>query len=237
MPVEIRQLDISQACEFPVCVVAHKSPVGAHVALWYRSGSTGGRRLLHHAWHYLTCDDTPAEFLARGQGGGPVVTVVPTLDEDEAEHLRLMCMIVAQRLKTTGGIGYALNSQDVRIREDGTFDLGASRGVTCATFILKIFQALSLPLLIEKTWADITDPGRLLDDRNAYKTIVAGLLAIAGKKTDRQFETPRIRAEEVAAASGLTPRPGPYATVEPPGRAVLRAVNPCKAGDPPTSAP
>lgn len=252
MPVEIRQLDISQACEFPVCVVAHKSPVGAHVALWYRSGSTGGRRLLHHAWHYLTCDDTPAEFLARGHGGGPIVTVVPTLDEDEAEHLRLMCMIVAQRLKTTGGIGYALNSQDVRIREDGTFDLGASRGVTCATFILKIFQALSLPLLIEKTWADVTDSGRLEDDRNAYKTIVAGLLAIAGKKTDRQereeieaharavateFETPRIRAEEVAAASGLTPRPGPYAAVEPPGRAVLRGVNPCKPGDPPTSAP
>lgn len=246
MPVTIRQVDISQACEYPVCVVAHGSPVGAHVALCYRCEPPGSHRLLHQAWHYLTCDDTPAEFVARGHGGGPIVTVVPSLDEDEAEHLRLMCITVARRLKRTRGIGYALDSCDVKVRPDGTFDMGSSRGVTCATFVLKIFQAGTVPLLIDDSWKEITDIDRLDDDKTAQATIVAGLLAIADRTTDRQdreeleahakaiqseIGTPRIRAEEVAAATGLTPRPGSYAMVEPSGRAVLRAVNPskCKA--------
>lgn len=247
MPVAIRQVDVTRACEFPVCVVAHSSLVGAHVALWYSCDPPGAHRLLHQAWHYLTCDDAPAEFLARGHGGGPVVMVVPTLDEDEAKDLRLMCAMVARRLKRTGGIGYALNSRDVTVRADGTFDLGASRGVTCATFVLKIFQALALPLLSEETWAEITDLGRLQDDRDAQATIVAGLLAMAGNRTDHQereaieaharaveteIGTPRIRAEEVAAASGLTPRPAPYVVVEAAGSAILCAVKPSR-GDPP----
>ncbi len=256
MLVEIRQVDISQACEFPVGVVAHSSPVGAHVALWYRCEPPGSHRLLHQAWHFRTFDDTPAEFLARGHQGGPVVAVVPALDEDEAEHLRLMCITVAGRLKRTRGLGYALDSNDVKVRPDGTFDMGASRGVTCATFVLKIFQALALPLLIEETWKEIADCERLDDDKTAQKCIVAELLATAARTTDRQdreeieaharavekdIGTPRIRAEEVAAASGLAHRPGPYTMVEPPGRAVLYAVNPSKCkptpepSDPPPS--
>jgi len=259
MPVEIRQIDISQACEFPVCVVSHSSQVGAHVALWYSCEPPGSRRLLHQAWHYLTCDDTPAEFLARGHGCGPVVMVVPTLDEDEGEHLRLMCIVVAQRLRKTRGIGYAIDSHDVKLRLDGSFDMGASRGVTCATFVLKIFQALSIPFLLENTWKEITDQDRLNEDKTAHKAVVAGLRATARKTTDRQdreeieeharaieaeIDAPRVRAEEIAAASGLTPRPGTYATVEPPGRAVLCAVNPSKyrptspgPGDPTASVP
>lgn len=165
--------------------------------------------------------------------------VVPALDEDVATHLRWACDRVAQYI-SENMLPYAFQPRDAAFRPDGSLALGTSLGLTCATFLMKIFELARIDLLVESSWETIGDPERLRADRDAQGLIVHHLRRTAEREPDpraraellayatavaNEIESPRVRAEEVAAASGLGGRPTTYKAAEPEGRAVLAAVS------------
>lgn len=226
-------LDLSGPGQRPVFALLHRSSVGAHVALCYRAGTDAGHRVLEQAWHFDTRDQTLEDFLKSAPRCLPVRGVEPTaLDEDERDALRAACARVARHVGQVT-LPYALNARDARIGEDGSVSLGTAQGLTCATFLLCVFEVARVQLLDTSTWDTGRSEARQREDQKAQETIVAGLRITAGREADPQTRDAyrrhaaaveaevgctRIRAEEVAAASGLGPLPADYATTEPAGQ-------------------
>jgi hypothetical protein len=242
--MEIRKVDVCAPCEYLACIVAIQGPVGAHVAIWYTGKEPSSHFLLHQAWHYDTRNDPPADFLLNVKGK-PVVVVVPTFNLDEAKLIRARCALVATRI-ADNSLPYAFLSTGATFLADGTPELGSSRGLTCATFVLKLLESVEVSLVAAVSWQTVSDPNRLAHDKDMHTKIVDYLHKQAAATVDKrdrealqeharavatEIDTPRIRAEEVAAASGLMPRPGDFATVEPEGRRVLEAVQPPLGGN------
>lgn len=242
--MEIRKVDVRTPCEYLACIVAIQGPVGAHVAIWYAGKEPNSYFVLHQAWHYDTRNDPSADFLLNVKGN-PVVVVVPTFNIDEAKLIRARCALVATRI-ADNSLPYAFLSNGATFLADGTPELGSSRGLTCATFVLKLLESVEVSLVTEVSWKTVADPNRLVHDKEMQTKIVNYLHKQAAgidDKRDREalqrharavateVGTPRVRAEEVAAASGITPRPGDFATVEPEGRRVLEAVQTPPVGD------
>ena len=99
--------------------------------------------------------------------------------------------------------------------------------MTCATFVLLVFELAAIQLLDETSWLEGRDASRKAEDLLAQRRIVAFL-----ERTDPrhaahiagELGAVRVRAEEVAAASGLAPHPVMYAAAAPEGERLLREV-------------
>lgn len=99
-------------------------------------------------------------------------------------------------------------------------------GVTCATFVARVFERFGAPLVNVESWGEQT-PAR----RKADRRVLSDLATSISRKHPKQgqllhgaIDSPRVRPEEVAAASGAQYRPVPFAEAEPMGRAVLDAL-------------
>lgn len=192
--------------------------IGGHVGLLYRPGSGEAHRLLHLAWHLDARDDEP---------DGVSGWIEPRF-RDDLGVVRTAAQLVASRLETEQ-IPYAFEKHDAHFEASGTLLLGASAGLTCSSFVLLVFQHARFPLVDERTWRDARDSRREEEDRAAQERIV-GFLERQGhlEQADRvraEIGCVRIRAEEVAAASGLEPQPAKYAVAAPKGAALLRKLD------------
>jgi hypothetical protein len=129
----------------------HKSPAGAHVGVVYRAANS--HRLLHQAWHCSSRDEELAEYVRCADM--PLLWVPPGLNEDEQADLRTHSVLVAQHFKD-GGIPYAFQARNASISPQGNVNLGESLGLTCATFVMRLFAAARVHLLLEDSW----EPGQ-----------------------------------------------------------------------------
>lgn len=210
----------------------HASPVGAHVGVLYRVTDGGGFRLLHQAWHCDSRDDDLAEYL---QSPDALLWVVPGLDEDEQEDLRTHARLVSQRVREKS-IPYAFRPQNASFGADGSVSLGESLGLTCATFVIRLCDAARVKLVNEVSWNSGRSAERANEDMAVHEKLV-NLLAASSKPETRkhaasvksEIEAPRIRAEEVAAASGFKVRPVSYAMAGPAGSQLLAQIQKLKA--------
>lgn len=143
------------------------------------------------------------------------------LDEINNNVLRNYCAhLAAVRPRLPYGFRF------VESRLSAAFELSlgpGESGLTCSTFILAVLRVLGVDMVDVATW-----PPRA-DDRSSREAAVA-FLRSPGRPVDHhhhaeqllaEIDSPRIRPEEVAAASTLTfPPPAIFAAVEPLSRDV-----------------
>ena len=141
-------------------------------------------------------------------------------------------------------VPYALHPRNSLIDTDGTTALGESLGLTCATFVMRLFASARVPLLAESTWDSGRSAERQARDAIAQQIIVqylgqsnrpaaSGHAALVAKDVG----CTRIRAEEVAAASGMKERPVNYPAAEAAGSELLAEVSALKAQNAHTETP
>ncbi len=216
--VALRPSSVAPAEDAVVTVM--KGAVGAHVGLHYRADHGGSRRHLHLAFHFLLKDESapPAESH----------WVVPSLDELALADLRSSARLIARR-HADGLVPYAFQKADATFERTGALTLNASRGLTCATFLSLVFQHAGISLLDEPTWDHGRSALRIEEDKAAQELLVSYLRRTPGATdhaalVEREVGCARVRAEEVAAASGMTHHPVSFARAEPEGRRLLDAL-------------
>lgn len=126
--------------------------------------------------------------------------------------------------RSEGKVAFGFDAQ-MTIDPDGRA-MTVGMGVTCATFVARVFERFGSPLVNLESWGERT-PARAKADRR----VLADLARSTSKKHPKQgqllldaADAPRVRPEEVAAASGALYRPVPFSEAEPMGRAVLEAL-------------
>lgn len=194
--------------------------VGAHVGLYYLVDDAGARRHLHLAWHFsLKNDDKP---------DADALWVAPRLDEIALADVRRSAHLIARRHED-GRIPYAFQKGASCFSATGVLELNGSLGLTCATFLDLVFAHANVSLLDVSTWDNDRSPERRVADQNAQRRLVEYLRKTHGaaqhaELVEREIPCMRIRAEEVAAASGMTGHPIPFLSAEPEGARILAAL-------------
>lgn len=189
--------------------------VGAHVSISYRSDDEGARKLLHLAWHSRLREDESELGL----------WVVPKLDDLALANIRTSASLIARR-RGEGRVPYSFSREDASYDTAGLLVLGTSLGLTCATFVQLVFEHARVPIIDEASWAE-RGPERIAEDTAAQITLVEAMRAEpqAAEHADlvaEQVGCTRVRAEEIAAASGLTGQPVSFARANRAGRDLLK---------------
>lgn len=224
----VRPLSSSAPPSVAAALFVHRGAVGAHVGMIH-SDDTGTVRVLHQAWHHDSRNDTLAAYEAE-PGQVPLFWVPPGLDDDEQEVLRAQVALAARHLPPDG-LRYAFRDDGASVGPDGEIQLGTSDGLSCATFVTLLFKAARVPFVDKESWATRTS-AREAEDRAAQEKLIKYLAASRDEDDRKQAKllvaevgTPRIRAEEVAAASGSPQRPVEFTTAEALGRELLAEMN------------
>jgi hypothetical protein len=194
--------------------------VGAHVGLSYRADDSGARRHLHLAWHHRLQND---EAL-----GDDVLWVVPGVDDVALADVSNAAHLIA-RQHADGRVPYAFQKGASRFTDGGVLELNGSLGLTCATFVELVFVSADVALLDTPTWDTGRSPERTAEDDAAQRKLVNYLRCTRdaeahAAQVEKEVPCTRIRAEEIAAASGMTGHPIPFARAEPEGARILAAV-------------
>jgi hypothetical protein len=96
-----------------------------------------------------------------------------------------------------------------------------SSGLNCSALVMMVFELACVPLLDEESWSTERTAEREAEDRAAQETLLSALPFDQQEKLQSELGAPRVRAEEVAAASGLSGRPVPFERCAPAGAALL----------------
>jgi len=202
-------------------VWASAGATGAHVGVWYLRDEDDAGRVLHLAWHYeLREDDFPPDG---------AVWIASTLDENAANDLHASAVLIGRHRE--GRVPYALANAGAKFAVDGTLDLNRSLGMTCAEFVLLVFEHAGIELISRRTWENLSAV-RVEEDARAQEKLVSILrkgtaeARLQATRIEHQVGAcTRIRAEEVAASSGLAPQPVEFSRAELAGRAILARVS------------
>lgn len=200
-------------------VTVQESPVGAHTGLSYRVDDKGARRHLHLAWHHRLRDDPepPSEGL----------WVEPRLDEYALSDVRVSARLIARR-HADGLLPYAFRF-GARFDAMGALQLNQGHGLTCSTFVIEVLAHAGVNLVDAATWEQDRPAPRRQEDEDAQRRLVAYLRKMPDARrhadlVEAEVPCTRIRAEEVAAASGMDGLPVCFLRAEPQGRRVLDAL-------------
>ena len=205
----------------PAVVTIEANEFIAHVGLLYQFDDAQPQRHLHLAGHLSLHDDRAAPPEA--------FWVEPRLSEDELESVADTAHLIATRHQD-GRIPYAFDPADAQFA-DGTLQLNQSRGLTCATFIILLFEYVGISLVNKETWEQHRSEKRKREDAEIQRKLVKHMqrardpdVRAHADQLAGEVGVTRIRAEEVAAASGMPGHPIPFARAEPEGRRVLAMV-------------
>ena len=161
--------------------------------------------VLHMAWHQR---EHVVELPERAHWW----VVVPNLDADEQKELAQHARVARERLKDHR-LPFGLCAQGARLTPRGEVKLGGANGLNCVTFVQMLFRAANLTLMHEPGPDDLTEE-RSAEDRAAQERLVDALQPDDPDQAARlrmEIGAPRVRPEEVAAASGMAPRPVSFA--------------------------
>lgn len=212
--VQVLSRDVQQTQAAAVTV--ERNPIGAHVGIRYRADDDGNLKHAHLAFHY--------EFKVEENIDHDVYWLMPSLSEDELNDVATSARLVARRY-ADGRIPYAFGLDGQHFQEsDGSLMLGHRLGLTCATFVILLFRHAHIELVQTSSWNERSQ-ARHEEDVRVHEALLKHLRsrdADHARKVEAQgVNVTRIRAEEVAAASGLTPHPVPFARAERAGKVLL----------------
>lgn len=122
---------------------------GAHIGVLHRSSKNTSALLLHLAWHNRLRSDIPtAEYL---------LWVEPLIPEARGAAIAALCRRIWKQHKKNGlpfGLSRPNDFFDVK---GGVLKGPAKVGLTCATFVLAVFDAAKIPLVRSEDWPDPTE--------------------------------------------------------------------------------
>lgn len=174
---------------------------GRHIGVLYRDGSNADVILLHLAWHHDLRNESPHRAF---------LWLSPSLPQRRLRQVAAMCRKI-WRSNGRATIPYAFSwPSDSFDDETGEYLLGPTRrGLTCASFVLAVFEAAGLRLVNYESW-----PVNRTDDHEWQEWVITTLETsnppataehIAAVKS--QLGAARFRPEEVAGAALVTPLP------------------------------
>ncbi len=184
----------------PRAVVAIKEtqPRFFHVGIVHRSDDDPEPRMLHLAWHF-NLQNEPAD--------PDYYWVEPGCASFRARQVASICRLVARRHPK--GLPYAFSDPDRAIDPmTGDLLLGPTRlGLTCASFVLSVFQAAGLPLVVLSSWpagrdGDAESQTLILERLEHGNATPEHIAAVRG-----EIGCVRYRPTEIAAASSIAPPP------------------------------
>lgn len=198
----------------PSAVVISDGRYGPHIGISYRCTKKKVQRVLHCAWHFMLIDEAqaPSDRLKT-----PMV-VKPSIDPEE---LRLLALFCTKRASYgPQDIPYGFRYSASTFADDGRFMPGPGEtGLTCATFVVAMFDWARIRLLDVATWEPRAEDApffrKVIAELEATKAS-AELLAAWRKETVGT----RIRPEEAAACSAMEGRPVAYKNAKPAGEAL-----------------
>ena len=207
-------------------VTVEAGAIGAHVGLLFLAGADGARRHLHLAWH-MRLEDEPAP-------PSDALWVAPRLKEQQLDDVAISAHLIAARQRD-GRVPYAFDPANARFASDGTLQLNQSIGLTCATFVMLVFEYAGIELLEKTSWDQERSAERRHEDAGAQRALVRYLRDNPESQShaalvEREVGCTRFRAEEVAATSGMAGHPVRFARAEAAGRRVLDMVRRQRAG-------
>lgn len=171
-----------------------------HVGVAFKDGD--GVKLLHLAWHCSLRCEPPSERYH---------WIEPSIHPRRARQVAAICRQVV-RANATNGIPFAFSAPNDCL-DPATFEflLGPSRlGLTCATFVLAVFDRAGLPLVRYETWPHRSDDRtwqqnviRMLHEQRQHGNPDVDVKHLEGLRKD--LGSVRYRPEEVAAAATCPP--------------------------------
>jgi hypothetical protein len=141
-----------------VGIAVHGS--GLHIGVLYRISEGSAIRLLHLATHHaLRSDEFKADY---------VCWVRPAIDFERAMAIAAFCRRIWKQ-NSNGRVAYGFTSPGRFFDATGALLAGPARiGLTCASFVLEVFDRAGLPLVDYASWplpsdTDIARQTQLLD--------------------------------------------------------------------------
>lgn len=193
-----------------------------HIGILHRTAESQAS-VLHLAWHCILQNDNDIpEYMS--------VWIPPDFPEERLQNLSAFCRRI-WRKNNRGGIPYAFSRHEGAFSlATGQFLVGPSRfGLTCATFVLAVFERAGLTLLDTAEW-----PTDRLGDREWQESIIQKLEQRATPEHIGHLRTEigsvRYRPEEVAAGAALVPPPAEFETAAELGSAIVERIRQPTAG-------
>lgn len=199
-----------------VAVAIANLPHGTHTGIVHRDPSQGFL-LLEHAFHYDLRNDAPSSEYG---------WVTPNIPLERARSVAGVCRLIWRRNSEGRNLGfpYALR-HDSSSRFDtltGTLVLGQQgKGLTCATFVLVVFNSCGLPLLDFVNW-----PFRDADEEWQRKIVEILRRKLCDdiehvEAVESEIGSSRFRCEEVAGACTVDELPASFSAAEEAGRRIV----------------
>lgn len=185
-----------------------------HVGILHKDAQTETVLMLDLAWHHRLRNQPPQS---------KYLWVDPAIPARRLVQVAAWCRKIWRSNRTR--IPYAFSMpNDCFEAETGTFLIGPTRhGLTCATFILAVFDVAGLKLANYVSWP-IDRPG----DREWQEKVVASLQAdsaddthINAARAEIGSGAARFRPEEVAGAATVWPLPAEFAVAVERGAMIL----------------
>jgi hypothetical protein len=168
---------------------------GTHTGILHRMGDR--LFLLDLCWH-LTLRSVPHHY--------EFACVVPAFLPEEVNDITALCRLIGAKHQAGMQIPYALALHPAtHFDETGGLVLGEGLGLTCSTFVLKVFASAGVQLVDTDSWIARPDDDarhaellrRMRDGWNGFPKADAAHV----KKVEETLPCIRVRPEEVAGAA------------------------------------
>lgn len=121
---------------------------GQHIGVLYRVTLGKPARLLHMAWHNRLCSVSP--------GAEYVLWIDPAVPRERAMAVAAFCRRIWKK-NSEDGLPYGLSKPNRFFDHTGGILKGPAKvGLTCATFVLAVFDTAGLALVQYTTWPQPT---------------------------------------------------------------------------------
>lgn len=159
--------------------------------------------------------------------------VVPDLLEEEMIEVAAACRLIVLRRRQRGPqlLKYGFGPpEDPIVNRDGEILFGGSAGLTSATLVLAIFEAVRIPFVDYADWvARPEDDARHRQLLEMMRTGIPGHIPPADAahiaKMEKELPCIRVRPEEVAAIGLCDQRPATISQVEPTGKLIIKLIS------------
>ena len=185
-----------------------------HIGVLHREDASNAVLLLHLGWHHE---------LRNVHANGRYLWVDPALPTRRLRQVAAVCRKVWRG--NNAALPYAFSPpSDCFDEQSGRYLLGPTRrGLTCATFILAVFEAAGISLVKYEAW-----PKNRPGDSEWQKQIIGALRRTPSatpehiKAVEEEIGSARYRPEEVAGAATTNPLPADFPLAAERGQQILK---------------
>jgi hypothetical protein len=175
---------------------------GLHIGVLYRVSENTSIRLLHLAWHQKLCSDEPSDAYK--------CWVRPAIGDDRAMAVAAFCRRIWKQNERSQ-IPYGFSNPNRFFDTSGDLIRGPAKvGLTCASFVLAVFEGAGVALADLDSWPEPTEDDikrqtELLDTLKVREIDPDHIAAVSAELGNTRFHP-----LDVAGAGTADPLPSSY---------------------------